>query len=298
MQRSDQIDQLATALAKAQGAMTSAEKDGKGNYGKYASLAAIWDAIRAPLSVNGLSVTQTMSMDDGRPILETTLMHASGQWETSCVPILAKDGSPQQFGSGLTYARRYGLAPIVGIAADDDDDGEAAQKGFQQQQRTASRPQTPTEAAKPQPVATTTAVGNGKDIRPMPTTLADAYKQGAQDGARDPSIVPGNGNGHTETVAAVAAAVAAAIMDADEQFGQMESAGDAPINDALRKAMFAQAKKVYGNDMLGFRNWIHEQYQVDTTNALTIKQATEIINKLRQEHEPPKMPQPAEVVGK
>jgi hypothetical protein len=64
-------------------------------------------------------------------VLKTILAHSSGEWVKSITPILTKDNSPQAQGSGITYARRYALAAIVGLAQVDDD-AEAAQgrKGF------------------------------------------------------------------------------------------------------------------------------------------------------------------------
>jgi len=59
-------------------------------------------------------------------VLVTTLAHSSGEWIKSYCPILTKDDSPQGQGSGITYARRYALAAIVGLAQIDDD-AEAAQ---------------------------------------------------------------------------------------------------------------------------------------------------------------------------
>jgi hypothetical protein len=59
-------------------------------------------------------------------MLVTTLLHSSGEWISGEMPVLTKDASPQAQGSGLTYARRYALAAIVGVYQTDDD-AEAAQ---------------------------------------------------------------------------------------------------------------------------------------------------------------------------
>jgi hypothetical protein len=95
---------------------------------KYADLASIIDAIRKPLSDNNIAWTQTIEMRDGGLILATMLLHTSGQWIASEYP-LPSSGKPQEMGSATTYAKRYSLAAIVGIAADDDDDADAAEKG-------------------------------------------------------------------------------------------------------------------------------------------------------------------------
>jgi hypothetical protein len=121
--KSEQINELAKALSIAQGAMNGAKKESANPFfkSKYADLGSVWDAIRKPLSDNGLSVVQTV---DGDKLL-TILMHASGQWIDSTYPITAKDNSPQAIGSALTYARRYALAAMVGVYQTDDD-AEAA----------------------------------------------------------------------------------------------------------------------------------------------------------------------------
>jgi len=121
--KSEQINELAKALSVAQGAMFGAKKESANPFFKsrYADLGSVWDAIRKPLSDNGLSIVQTVDGDR----LVTILMHGSGQWIDSSYPITAKDNSPQAIGSALTYARRYALAAIVGVYQTDDD-AEAA----------------------------------------------------------------------------------------------------------------------------------------------------------------------------
>jgi hypothetical protein len=128
---SEQIGELAAALAAAQGEMTAASKDATNPHFKsrYATLASVWDAIRGPLSQHGLSVSQVLeSPENGVGVaVRTMLLHTSGQWIASryVMPIGDKL-TPQAIGSAITYARRYALSAIVGIAPDDDDDGNAA----------------------------------------------------------------------------------------------------------------------------------------------------------------------------
>jgi hypothetical protein len=128
MNQSESIAALAAALSKAQASITGALKDSANPFFKsrYADLASCWDACRKPLTDNGLAVIQTIEAGEGRAILVTTLCHASGEWIKSYCPILTKDDSPQGQGSGITYARRYALAAMVGLAQIDDD-AEAAQ---------------------------------------------------------------------------------------------------------------------------------------------------------------------------
>ena len=125
--QSEQINELAAALAKAQGSMRVAVFDRVNPHfrNKYASLASTLDAIRKPLSDNGLSITQITTMRDGAFLLVTTLRHASGQWVVSEYP-LPINAKPQELGSALTYARRYSVASLINIASDDDDDAEGA----------------------------------------------------------------------------------------------------------------------------------------------------------------------------
>jgi hypothetical protein len=126
--QSENINELAAALAKAQGEIVGALKDSKNPFFKsnYADLASCWDACRAQLSKNALAVIQTTRCHDGQVYVVTTLTHSSGQWIRGELPVKAKDDGPQAQGSGITYARRYALAAIVGLAQIDDD-AEAAQ---------------------------------------------------------------------------------------------------------------------------------------------------------------------------
>lgn len=126
---SDSVAALAAALAKAQGAMSHASKDANNPHFKsrYADLAAVWSAVREPLSANGLSVVQTVAQGDGTVGVRSLLLHASGEWISSLLEMPVAQKTPQGYGSALTYARRYALAALVGIAQDDDD-AEAAMR--------------------------------------------------------------------------------------------------------------------------------------------------------------------------
>jgi len=122
MNTSEQISELAAALAAAQGMMENAVMNRTNPHFKsrYADLAAIINAARKPLSTNGLAFVQTI----GEGVLHTRLLHTSGQWIASEHP-LPMSGKPQEIGSALTYARRYSLSALIGIAADEDDDANA-----------------------------------------------------------------------------------------------------------------------------------------------------------------------------
>ena len=128
MNKSESIKELASALAIAQGQIENASKGAINPHfrSKYADLAEVLNTVRPVLAANGLSLTQMPGMDEvGNVTVETMLMHKSGEWLSSVitVPVAKKDA--QGVGSAVTYARRYSLAAICGIAQEDDD-GNAA----------------------------------------------------------------------------------------------------------------------------------------------------------------------------
>lgn len=124
------IAKLAAALAKAQGQIEGAKKDRKNDHfrSKYADLASCWDACREPLSSNGLSVVQFPCPSlPGHVGLRTLLLHESGEMIEDVFHMPVKDATnPQAVGSALTYARRYALCSVVGIAPEEDDGNAAA----------------------------------------------------------------------------------------------------------------------------------------------------------------------------
>lgn len=146
MNASPTIGKLATALAKAQATMQAATLDGTNPHfkSKFATLASTWAACRDALSANELAVVQPTRIDEnGIVVLCTTMIHSSGEWISSEYPVSPERGNtPQAIGSALTYARRYTLAALVGVVADDDDDGNAASQGKPAPQRQPRRPAT------------------------------------------------------------------------------------------------------------------------------------------------------------
>lgn len=131
MTTSEQVNEIAAALAKAQGAMKNATLNKVNPHfkSKYADLAGIRDAVMPALTANGIAVVQTLTggVADGHVsnVVVTRLMHASGQWIESAIAI-PPTPDMQKMGSAITYARRYSLSAICGIAADEDDDADAA----------------------------------------------------------------------------------------------------------------------------------------------------------------------------
>lgn len=126
---------LATALAKVQGQLTAVGKDKKANAGQYsytyADLASVQAAVFPLLSAEGLAWMARPTWDtDGRFVLAYSLIHGpSGEREDGAYPLPDPTrGTPQQAGSAITYAKRYCLSAIVGVATEDDD-GKAASDG-------------------------------------------------------------------------------------------------------------------------------------------------------------------------
>ena len=129
MQKSEQINELATALSKAQGKIKGAMKDSANPFfkSKYADLASVWEAFRQPFTENGLSLVQLPSTKDNQVTLESVLLHSSGQWISETMSAQPKDMSPQSVGSTITYLRRYGAQSIAGVCPEDDDGNAGSQ---------------------------------------------------------------------------------------------------------------------------------------------------------------------------
>jgi hypothetical protein len=140
MIKSESIKELLTALAKAQGKISAAKKDSTNPHfkSKYADLASCWEAIKEPLSTNGLSLSQWVSSSDKGLNLITMLGHSSGEYIYSEYSMPSGQTS-QAIGSAITYARRYALSAAVGLVADEDDDANAA-TDYQKQPKPAASP--------------------------------------------------------------------------------------------------------------------------------------------------------------
>ena len=132
---SESIGTIAAALAKAQGQLVNPEKSllaiirSEGPRGvertfRYAPLSSGLDIVRKTLSQHEIATVQTTSIDEAAGIvrLSTVLAHASGEWIASDWPVcpIAETERPQRMGAALTYARRYALFTLVGIAGEDD----------------------------------------------------------------------------------------------------------------------------------------------------------------------------------
>ena len=122
------LNELATALAAAQAEMQNPrfDKTNPGFRSKYASLAAVRDAVIPVLARHGIAVIQNLTTTDGGIACTTMLLHKSGQSLLSTLPMPSAKQDAQGLGSAATYARRYSLMAMAGVVGDDDDDGNAA----------------------------------------------------------------------------------------------------------------------------------------------------------------------------
>lgn len=129
MLTSDTITKITPALIKAQGEFAPAVKAKVNPHfkSKYVPLDVVIDAIAEPLRNNGIAILQQTDIQDARTVLVTRLIHESGEWIAGRYPVHPVKADPQGEGSALTYARRYALMALVGIAPEDDD-GNAAVK--------------------------------------------------------------------------------------------------------------------------------------------------------------------------
>jgi hypothetical protein len=125
---SEQINDLAAALSKAQGELQNVVKDAKNPHFKseYATLDAITDAVRPVFAKHGLAVVQIPAFRDGAVLLDVLITHSSGQWIKGDAGAPLSKADAQGVGSATTYLRRYSLAGIAQIAQTDDDGNAAA----------------------------------------------------------------------------------------------------------------------------------------------------------------------------
>jgi hypothetical protein len=137
MTSSETTATLCAALVAAQGALKPIAKDGKNPAfrSRYATLDGIMETVRPALAAHGLAVVQGAvypeTSEGGRIVgitVETRLIHTSGEWLASVVPVPVAKGDAHGLGSALSYGRRYGLSALLALSTDEDDDGNAAAK--------------------------------------------------------------------------------------------------------------------------------------------------------------------------
>jgi hypothetical protein len=117
------------ALCKAQQEMTAAMADTKNEFfnSKYADLGAVQAACMPALHSNGFSVMHQLRNEDTGSVLDTILLHDSGASWTCPIPLIVSKKDMQGLGSAITYARRYGLMCLSGVAPEDDDGNKAVE---------------------------------------------------------------------------------------------------------------------------------------------------------------------------
>ena len=143
---------IAAALAAAQAEMEGAKKSANNPHfrSKYADLGSVMDACLPAMNRHGIALIQPIGNDDGAAYVETRLVHGDSDTEVSCrVPLIIGKNDMQGFGSAVTYARRYGLMAMAGIAPEDDDGNAAAAsvKGNPPQQAAPQQPRGPSKEA-------------------------------------------------------------------------------------------------------------------------------------------------------
>ena len=135
MNHSTDISKIALALVKAQAAMPAVGKEGNNPAfrSKYMTLDGILSVAVPVLTANGMALVQGSEVvakdDNDRPVsitVESRLIHESGEWIASSATIPVSKPDAHGMGSAITYGRRYGIASILGIMADEDDDANAA----------------------------------------------------------------------------------------------------------------------------------------------------------------------------
>lgn len=142
MKTSEQIDLISAALSLAQGEFPTIAKTRDNPFfkSKYADLSDILIACTLSLSKNGLALAQPLSMDNGRVVITTRLVHKSGQWFEESLSMKPEKDTPQSIGSTATYGRRYGAEGMLGVSATQDDDGNHATGNVEQKAKTESGP--------------------------------------------------------------------------------------------------------------------------------------------------------------
>lgn len=132
------MKEIALAFLKAQSEMSNPKKGSANPFfkSKYADLNSVREAVLPVLNEHGISVIQPMVFVDGKNFIKTILLHESGETIESFTEIVySKTNDAQAQGSGITYARRYGLQSLVCVGADDDDGNAASQKQETKQQK-------------------------------------------------------------------------------------------------------------------------------------------------------------------
>jgi hypothetical protein len=204
--RSRTLGKLATALAKAQGEIGNAHKSSDNPYfnSRYADLASIIDAMRAPFAAAGLACTQFVrttepvkmgqSADSDGVMqddflayvdIETVILHESGEFLAEVLRMPVWNPNPQKVGSASTYGRRYGMQAAAGVAAEDDDGNAASGKPAPQKRREPPGP----PAQEPSRAAPRASARAAQPAKPRPAEQEQAPHP-AETAAPEPRVEP------------------------------------------------------------------------------------------------------------
>ncbi|HET9011662.1 MAG TPA: ERF family protein [Gemmatimonadaceae bacterium] len=188
---SAEVGELFAALAEAQGEFTEIERtltakiktrSGPEYSYDYAPLSEVLAAVRPALSKNGLALLQFPMARGGSGasvVVRTMLGHASGQWLRNDLTVGCVSTAPQDIGSAITYARRYGLQALLGVSPDYDDDGASA-TGREQTSAPREAPPVPEDAVRIASCAPRNTSGGGKVYSIKTTTGAECFTEDEQ----------------------------------------------------------------------------------------------------------------------
>jgi hypothetical protein len=171
--------QYSEALVAAIGELSNVPKTASNPYfkSKYAPLDAIVDATRPVLLKHGLAITQSPLFMEGMAGVETTILHKGGHSTTTTLLLPLKDQSPQGVGGAISYARRYALASVCGIASEDDLDGNEHLPVKKEEARPAIAKVMDKKDAAPRPVGSVTTTWRG--VLPTNAKVAAQSKEGS-----------------------------------------------------------------------------------------------------------------------
>jgi hypothetical protein len=267
MQRSEQLNELAAALAEAQAEMRAAEMNATNPFlkNRYADLGSIIEAIRPAIGKHGLSFAQMPTFDGQVVTVETIILHASGQWLASDIS-LSIEGEKglslaQVMGKAITYLRRYGLSAMFGVYADKDEDGN----GDGGDSARIAQPHTATAQTVTGPVPNCPKCGgpmwDNRDKKTNPKAPDFKCKNKECDGAVWPPKDNGNGQ-QPESVSADSKATQPQIVKIHAICGKLYKTPE---------------------QIAAYRTWLKDNYKVESSKDLTVAQAISVIEILQGE---------------
>ncbi len=194
------------ALASAQAEMTRAKKDSNNPHfkSKFADLASVQDACFPALNKHGFAVYQPLVRDGDGLAVMTILAHESGEKLECSIPLILQANNMQGLGSAITYARRYGLFCMSGVAPDDDDGNEAANQAPKKTERQAPKTE---ETPFDPPEVPEKVLERAEEILRQIKAVADAGEYAGFADAIRTEVKDMNVNGFAELAAQISAAM-------------------------------------------------------------------------------------------